>query len=393
MNCTENYFIELLRGFVTDSIPKLNNDNVDEQELLELARRHNVRAIVAYMTEKAKHKFSADTEKLLQKAYDNTVVQMINREAGALLLCRRLSSEKIPHILFKGITISETYPVKELRTFGDVDIIVRAEDDSRIRVLMSEQGYSRSIADGGIVTVYDRGKEHYEFHTALNVSRLEEQEFFADIWNNVTLRSGTTYAFEHNFHLSYLISHIEKHVKGGGAGIKMYLDIAMYIGKHREQIDLDRVREIMNGCKLGSFLSTVLYLCNRWFSLEVPQWVEPIEEEVYEKMCDFTLAGGIFGAEGETSNLKSALNVQIQSGRRGAKFRLLLGRVFPPFRELSRLYPAYEGKPLLAPVAWVSHIFCVLKNGKLTRIKEIATADVASAQEKADLLENIGSGK
>ncbi len=383
----------MLRGFVTDSIPKLNNDNVDEQELLELSRRHNIRAIVAYMTEKSEHTFSDDTEKILQKSYDNTVMQMINREACALLLCRRLSSEKIPHVLFKGITVSETYPVKELRTFGDVDIIVRPEDDDRIRKMMADQGYSRSIADGGTVTVYDRGREHYEFHTALNVSILENQTYFADIWNNVQLRSGTTYAFEHNFHLSYLISHIEKHVKGGGAGIKMYLDIALYIRKHKDQIDLDRVREILVGCNLGAFLSTVLYLCNRWFSLEIPQWVEPIEEDVYEKMCNFTLAGGIFGAEGEKNNLKSALNAQVQSGRRGAKFRLLLGRVFPPFRELSRLYPAYEGKPLLAPVAWGQHIFCVLRGGKLSRIREIATADVASAQEKADFLESIGSGK
>lgn len=394
MNITETYFIELLRGFVTGSKEiKLNTTGVDEGELLALAKRHSVQGIVWHMANTLGHKFSDSTWAELSKAYDRTVMQMINRETAAISLCRKLSSEGIEHILFKGLTVSSCYPVSELRTFGDVDIIVHKEDEEPIREMLKNMGFSHSVADEGVVNAYKKGREHYEFHTALNVSLIKGQEFFDDIWGHtVAFGNDGSKMFEHEFHLCYLISHIEKHVYGGGAGIRMYLDIALYIKAHRDEIDFENVRRILRSCGLDKFLNTVLYLCDRWFSLNVPNWVEDLPEDLYRRVCDFTLSGGIFGELGHTSNISTALHARMSQGRKGARMRLLLSRVFPPKYELYRLYPKFEGKPLLIPIAWLRHIFSVISGKKLSRVKEIAELDTDSASTKQKFLESIGSG-
>lgn len=391
LNTTEKFFIELLRSFVTGSDPKVNTDEIDEVLLLELCKRHSLQGVVAYMVNRCNLTLRDDTVAVLSEAYDRTLMQMMHREGSAVALCKKLSENNIPHILFKGLTISECYPVKELRTYGDVDILVEKKNEQPVRRLMASMGFKHSVTDEGVVNAYVKGRERYEFHTALNVSLIKGDEYFKNIWDHTVHREDETRMFDHKFHLSYLISHIEKHVYGSGAGIKMYLDVALYINKHRKEIDFDDLRETLRACGLEKFLFTVLYLCHRWFSLDIPDWVEALQESTYEQMCEFTLNGGVFGKQTLENNFETALRNELASGKKGAKLRVLLGRVFPSVYELYRMYPRYEGKALLVPVAWMTHVIHVLKDKKLGRIKMITSANVSSAEEKNAFFEAIGS--
>lgn len=393
MNITESTLIAILKAFALDTKPKLNMDSVDTRELFTLAKRHGVIGIVAYVANKYGLFKDKEEEQRYMHEYDRTVMQMVSRETSAARVFDKLTELSIPHIVFKGMKVSETYPVAELRTYGDVDIIIRKQDVKPLCEYMISQGYSHSVADAGVVNVFRKNREHYEFHTNLNVSNIKDSDYFSALWDNCVVVDGESRQFTHNFHLSYLITHLEKHVYGRGAGLRMYLDIALYIRSHAEEIDLDFVRETLTSCGLDAFLNTVLHVCHKWFGLSVPEWVTPLSEDVYGKMCDFTLNGGVFGIICEDKKIEDSIRRGMESGKKGLRFKLLMHRIFPPFHELCRLYPKYSEKPLLAPVAWVNHIYRVFKDKKYGRIKAIACANIESASDQKAFLESIGSSR
>lgn len=393
MNSTESMLIGTLKAFATGSLPEINIDKVNFEELFELSRKHSVIGIVAYVLNKYDCFRDDAVKNKFMYEYDRTVMQMSGREIAAQKVVSMLNAMAIPHILFKGMKVSEAYPVPELRTYGDVDIIIRPDDVKRLCGEMKAQNYTHTVADAGVVNDFKKNREHYEFHTNLNVSNLKDSEYFSAIWENTVEVEGFTRRFNHNFHLSYLITHLEKHVNGKGAGLRMYLDIALYISEFADKINLEAVRDVLSVCGLSTFFNTVLYVCGKWFSLDTPDWVTPLDEITYEKFLVFTMEGGVFGERCAERLIDIQLRRKMNKGKRAVKFRVFIMKMFPPFSELCRLYPRYRGKPILAPVAWLNHLFRFFKDRKFSKVKEIVAADVETSAIKKDFLKSIGSSR
>jgi len=391
LNNTQLVLIDILRSFATDYSQKPNIEGVDTQALFKLSKKHSVIGIVAHILDKFDLFESEEVRAKFMHEYDRTVMNMLSREASAMSISAQLRSLSIKHILFKGMMVSAAYPIPYLRTYGDADIVIPKQDVEKLRDYMKSKGYEHSLADAGVVNVFKKNKEHYEFHKNLNVSNLTDKSYFEKLWENVTSRDEYTYEFEHNFHLCYLITHLEKHVYGSGAGLRMYLDIALYIKKYSESLDLLKVRDDLSSMGLGTFFNTVLYICNKWFAFPAPDWVVPLEDEVYNNMCDFTFSGGVFGDQSAEKIAENALRHNMSTGKKNARVRFFLERIFPPFSELERMYPRYSGKPLLVPAAWVNHIFHFFKDKKYGRVKVITSANTTEAQIKKKFLESIGS--
>lgn len=389
LNRTEKFLVDSLACFAGNGKTKFDTDSVDQDELVALAKKHGVAGIVGYVVNKQGLFENEDIKKKLTNEYNRTIMKMAGKEFGADNLCNILSKNGIPHILFKGSTVGECYPVRELRTFGDVDILINSSDKDKVCKLMRSLGYEYRVEDGGAVNSFSRGQEKYEIHTALNIPDAEVK-CFKDPWDNTTIRDGETRVFEHNFHLSFLISHIEKHLRDSGAGVRMYLDIALYIKAHSGEIDLENIRNRLAECGLDRIFETVLYVCKMWFGLGIPEWVKALNAEVYGHFCDFTLSGGVFGNQSLGENIGTAVRNELSHGRKGAKLRILLGRMFPPKAELMRIYPPSDDKKFSTVSAWLRHTGDVISNKKLSRIKEIASVDMASAESKKNFLSSLG---
>lgn len=57
-------------------------------------------------------------------------------------LIHQLDAHQIDHLLFKGFIVRDYYtPCPELRTFGDIDFVIRKEDRQKCDELMKELGY------------------------------------------------------------------------------------------------------------------------------------------------------------------------------------------------------------------------------------------------------------
>lgn len=389
MKNTEIVLIEILSAFVNSRKPKIATD-CSAGELYELAKAQSVTGIVSYVLRKNSKNDLLSGDKRLEQAFDKTVSQFIRKEMGAEVLIQKLSNAQIPHIIFKGLVVRECYPVQELRTYGDIDIIIREADREKCHKLMIDMNYEATVMDGGAVYGYKKGKDFFEIHTTLNSERTKLSQIMSNYWDHTVNRTGYTYEFEKNFHLCCLISHIEKHVYGTGAGIRMYLDIALFINKYIDEIDLEKVREILRECKIEKFFDTVLYLCRRLFDTDVTP-KENLSEDIYEEFLRVILRGGTFGDKGEGSVVDEEMRKALKENGRVNKFTLLMHHIFPPYREVRRIYPFFNGKPYLLPAAWCVHLVKGTKRSGLKNIKRVVSADASQAQKEKELLEKIGS--
>ena len=59
------------------------------------------------------------------------------------IMSQKLSKSKIPHMPVKGWYLRNLYPVPELRTFGDIDILINKQDrkkaDEIFTILMGDE--------------------------------------------------------------------------------------------------------------------------------------------------------------------------------------------------------------------------------------------------------------
>lgn len=388
MNNTERAFIQVLQSFLTGDCAKLNTESINKSQFYQLARRQSVAGIVAYTLNRCGELENEEIMQKLTEDYEKTLSLMLRRQIAAENLSRKLSRKEIEHIVFKGPTVSRFYPVPELRAFGDVDIIVDKKYRSAVVEMMTLSGFEHHVADEGVIDCFTRGVECYEIHSALNVPK-KSDILFRNFRDHIEKDDDFSMRFEHNFHLCYLIAHMEKHMHSGGAGIKMYLDIALYI-RNCHELDLTKVREWLSLCGLEKFFDTVLWLCHKWFEVEIPSFITPMDETLYEQMCAFTLRGGAFGDHSKEGVMESAAVRQISSGKKGGRVRLVLKKAFPRKSELWRVYPQYADKNLLVPVAWGAHVVSVFTKNKFGRIKDVAQVDMEKVKETGDLLQKIG---
>ena len=377
--------LELLRAFIYGEEPKLSGKS-NIEELLKFAYRQKLLGIFAYMN-KRWSLFDSKKAKSLDAAYYSALFESTVRCSKFLKLSEFLSENKIEHMPVKGYYIRELYPVKELRSFGDIDILIHEKDRKRCDSLMKSLGYTVKN-DWEPTYSYIKDDEYYEIHTNLFDVRLKDRadmtEYFSSAWLHAKKDSGLRFVPDTEFHLIYIICHLAKHLSTGGAGIRMYLDVALYILRYDSVISWERTEEEFKKLGLERFFHTVLSAVNEWFYVKASCDFENFGEELSE-LLEFTLDSDIFGHSRDNSAIKLR-------GEERSKKRTALKILFPPAEQLENRYTFLKRSRLLLPLAWIVRLF---KNFGLIpkKIKELVNlkkAEISEVESFDSFMREIG---
>lgn len=393
MNQEKAAYLNLLKCFVWDSVPERFPDDLDWKALLSLSSIHSDTGILGYMF--MKHPTLAPQAlPFMRKQCLQTIGLSARRAERMNELIEQLNAAGIDHLLLKGFVIRDIYCVPELRTFGDVDFLIRLEDRARCDDLMISSGFKRGT-DWEPVFSYEKGIEYYEIHTDIMEVDVSDQAdykgYFKTIWEHTCLRDGHTWLPEKEFHLLYLLAHIAKHINGSGAGMRMYLDIALYIKEYRSEIDWKHFRGELEVLKFEKFVNTVFTAVEQWFGVESPIPLSPVNEEVMADFLDFTLDGGIFGFVGLDPGVND-LKKESRGGQDANKRKTLLNRIFPPAAKIESRYTYLQGRHWLLPVAWVDRFIRTRAawGQHMAEAKSIMTADEEKVLKLKRIHEDIG---
>lgn len=379
----------LLRGFVLDVRPALPEAEPDL--LLRSAQMQNLLAVLAYMNKKWRLFPEEALNARLTRQLRQTIFLHTQRYAAFEELSRTLSEAGIDHLPVKGWYLRHLYEVPELRTFGDIDVLIRREDRQRVHALMVSRGFAVRT-DWEPTYTYARGTELYELHTNLMDASLDDRSdlpaYFSDAWAHAVLREGRCYEPELEFHFLYTLCHLAKHLYGGGAGLRMYLDAALFIRRHGERMDWTAIRREMEALKLSAFLDTVLTACESWFGVTAPCGFA--RTEAAEELLTYTLDADLFGKLRDKSVVQMRNRRQSQdSDGKGSAVRRIL---FPPYEALVKRYTYIEGRKWLIPAALVHRAAVNIRNlaARTDQLRSIAKTDRESVDAYDAFMTSIG---
>lgn len=390
METEYRYLLHLLGAYLRREQPQMP-ENVDWGSLLRLAQIHGVTGIVGYMGKQ--YALCPERQSELRSLCMGTIALFARRYALAQEMVRQLESAGIDHILMKGFVLRDDFPIPELRTYTDIDLVIRPEDRVKSHELMLSLGFSVKD-DWEPVYSYHRGNEYYEIHTQImevDVSdKADYRGYFDKAWDYARPVSDHSYRFTREFHFLYMLTHIAKHVHSSGAGIRLYLDVAAFMQRHRSELDWNWIESQLKELKFREFANVVLHAVERWFGVEIPAVFSPVSEDVLDDFTEFTLEAGTFGHHNRDSALAHMKHEE--QDEPGSRAKLLMRMAFPKAETIQSRYTYLQDKPWLLPVAWV-HRFIKTRSGTeqhLETARQIITADTEEVDRLKKLIRDIG---
>ena len=338
---SEEIFISALGDFINKRKSLIDIGHDDETSLINLAKKHNVGGIIY-------HQINIQE---LKKNFAATLALNLNREIEAELLFQTLS--QFEYFPIKGECLAPLYPVPQLRTMGDMDIMIREQDRLAIHALLCNNlGYINTTQGKTVWNYRKRGLE-LEIHTKMINAKFNYdqkfEEYFSKCWDYV---SG--HELEWNYHFLYLIAHLRKHFMYSGVGFRQFMDIA--IAELNVNLDWHWIEKEAKAIGLFDFMRTVLSYIDKWFGIKSPYGMVELEHNLFDISTKFILDNGVFGFANTENEDNISVNQYIDTGKKDIYG--LVRRAFPKHDQLVREgYMAEEQSGIRIPFAWGKRIW------------------------------------
>lgn len=385
---TENIVLEILSAFMHNRKPCFSSDFHDGNIFFTFCIQ-NMLPVLAYMDKKWNIINDESIKKKLVECYYQAIAENFNKANMFETISQTLSENKIPHMPVKGWYVRTLYPVPELRTFGDIDILINKYDRQKAHEIFIENGYT--IKENWEPTYsYDKGALRCEVHTELMDSDIGKGEqvisYFSDALKTAQRDTGERFSPEKNLHLMYLFCHLAKHLYNGGAGIRMYMDIALFLKANSDTLDFEKLYENSKKLHIDCFFKTVIFACCQWFEIDLPFEINDINPSNLHALKKYTFGADLFG------KVRDKSIISLRNDESGSKESVLKDALFPNAKKIEERYKFIKGRKYLLPVAWVARGIVNLKEipQKLKYIKKVSDADMDAVSEYNEFISKIG---
>ena len=282
-------------------------------------------------------------------------------------LVQLLTDSDYKFVIMKGFANAVLYPKPEIRTAGDVDFLVRAEEFDNIYHMLQTKGY-RPSGEG------DAGKHHmnlekdgvlFEMHKRPAGTRRKLSEdnqkvidFFKEGLHHPDIFELYGYKFPVFDPLRnglMLLMHTAGHMQGG-IGIRHLLDWGMYANKYlTDDFWKQEFRHVASKFLVDDFAMTMTRICQIEFGLcKEMSWCEDADIKTCYALLEYMFNQGNFGRK--AGELDAGAKFFTESLNTGGLFRRL-------DRSASYSMPIVKKYPILRPVGWVYQMGRYIKRG------------------------------
>lgn len=377
-------FLRCLADFCRGEETPFPEKMPDAEALFSLARKHSLSGVIYLQC----HNWLNDYMKRGEYADEFTkdIFFSINRADMLSEMVRCFHDAGIPVICMKGGVFRDCWPVPEIRTMGDIDLVIREEDRVPSDKIMMENLSCKKSVDNHAVWTYTYGPLEFEVHDHMFyeylVNRLDYREYFDKVWEHKEhgtvfgVADDSLYVPEPEFHFLYLMAHTARHIINNGSGFRAFLDMVFFTRKYSDKLDWCRLEAELDRIQLLRFTKTCFRLCERWFEVEMPLKSEEIEEDFFQSVTQKICSDGVFG-RGNPQNEAAGTAKELERSKYPyaiASAMMTAGMLFPTYSNmlLNKRYSWVDGKPWLLPVAWVYRWIYCLVNKKDVSIKRLS---------------------
>lgn len=401
MNCSQKYFISLLSSKINKTEVNTDVHGVDWDEIYELAKIHNLIVITFSAINDLPENLRPPKEiyNKMKKQFFLQIRCNTSIENHAKKIIDVFNQQKIEHILMKGYLLKTYYPSPEYRSMSDVDILIKDKDRDKSHDIMQRLGYKNNTK-GVTVWDYKKSVSFVEIHTVLLNKEFKDdvdfKDYFSNVWQNIKkLDADYSYMLEEQYNLIYLLVHAAKHFHNCGCGVRMIMDIAVYINKFRDILDWEYIWNEVEKLDLKLFTQNILVLCNKWFDTKINFEYE-IDEEFYDKLCESILLGGTFGFNNSNFRIAQIRNESKNNtkNRTTSLKNIFKDMFFPPYEELIKYdrYAFLRGRKCLIGFVWIYRGIYQIKSRGINSIKYILSIlkSGKKIEEQKDTMDKLG---
>jgi len=380
------YLIRLLRAFIQGETPPSPPSGLDDGALARLAKAGDIGGIAGYMVQPFSDALSPQSAAFLARQFYGTVGQFANKGVACDKLFDELRAAGIPFAVLKGAVIGHLYPMRELRTFGDIDIYLPAKYRTAVEKLVETDQIS--FTDETQICVH-RPPLHIEFHFDPTVDAVESlsalKGYLADIDAHFVTWNGME-TVDPLYHFTYLLSHQMRHFADDSPGLRSYLDLAVFL-KSDTAPAADTLCAHLKQLGLFEYARVALTLTEKWFGVPSPLPMAAISDTDAAFLAEYIADAGQFARQQNPR----AVAVEKEGGNRAT---VLWRSLFPKKQTMyeNPLYAPYAEKWL--PLAYLYRLYRgVFQRGDyaLKSAKDIGAADRdAACRRRANQLLKTG---
>lgn len=374
MDDNNKYFIALLTAFIKEEVPP-KPVNIDWNKIYKLAAIHSVSGAVylAALRLEEKDKREVSILNKLKSDFFHTTYRYEEQEVIYQEIKKRLNDAHIKHLFIKGIIVRDYYPVKQMRTLGDIDIVIDNKDMQAVKEALIEIGYKNIVSINEYHWQYVKRKSLIEVHDKLFYNNINLKSdfvtYFQNAWDNsISEENNYTYKLNMEYQLIFLIAHISKHFSSSGVGVRMILDIAVIINKFGNSINYSYILEELKKIKLDVFAENIFNLCDKWFKVKIPDITFNIDNNILDVISDYILECGSFGCTGKKQVFYEILKKYKKVDNHKLKMiKSFISKIFLKYNYMKELYPALVKFPILLPLTWILRWYnCLTKKRSRT---------------------------
>lgn len=325
-------YASVINGTTPDEVP----ENFNWKFFCKHAQRNSVLNILSYAIDKLNNK----PDETIIKVAENERRYSIIKETSQLIevenILQEFEKSEIRNIPLKGYFMKHLYPQSDFRTMTDVDILVDKNKFKDIRSIFEKLQYSNADVIKSDEIHFHKDLTYFEIHSDLNC---ENDTFFKNIWNKAVKRDDYDFSYSltnEDFYI-YMVYHCAKHFQNGGLGIRMLMDIYVFLSTHKD-LDKNYIQCALKELKIFDFEKCLRDTSLNWFSDEATE-ITPFGE--------FVLYCSTFG-ESNVFFYQDHLNI-------GSNY--WLKQIFIPYSKMKSRYAYLEKAPILLPFSWVQYWF------------------------------------
>lgn len=362
MNIEAKYTIELLKSLIENTPSPMPPTELNWEEFFAFSLSHKVDNMVYAMLLNIEEKVPQNIMERLNKRNNFAIALEANQEISYMELLEAFEKAEIKSIPLKGCILKHLYPMPDYRQSGDIDILVAGEDFPKVASVMESLGYSEDKDDEFEIHIGYRRPPNVliEIHKKLVEDNNRTSTYFSHVWENVSLMDGysSCYEMDKEATYTYIIAHLAKHIKNGGAGIRLVLDIWVLLRLWEKDFDKEKLKKALESANLTEFEKYARTLAKTWF----------LEEECQDQnvlaLGEYIVDSGIYGNKENSKKIHSSDVGADKTSQRKYKTKKFFKGIFLPMYVMRKQYPVLDKCKFLLPLTWVMRVVKMLFEGK-----------------------------
>ena len=387
LNTNEKYIILLLKSILNNSIPPEKPEDVSFEKIYSLAKYHNIDNMLFYAINKLKNKPSLELLKIWKERCYKGISRDLIQKMELDKILDSFEKNKIKNIVLKGFELKKLYPKSDMRFMSDIDILISKKDAEKVSLIMTKLGYK--------IISYGKEKDDVYFkdpimnveihNTLFDVQYKEYNSLFKtlDKMEKIIPKTKYQYNFSDEDFFLFLFIHTVKHYLSYGIGIRVVIDIYIYLKTKEKTLNWEYINDSLNKLKLYDFFKVFNHFTKVWFEDEK-------ENEIDIEIGNYIFRSGTYGNE-KNNRLNSLLLIEGKNSSQN-KAKFILSIMFPSLGLMQVGYPILKSFPFLLPIFYIIRGIKIIlfKRKRLNQFNSILKVTEDELRKRKEIFLKIG---